>query len=146
MELLHGAVLHPYLTDLPTHRHGDTRGLKRPDEPRYFCCPLVVCPLLEIQRRLPKIHQGRRVHIDIEEAGAHFFGNQLLHFADLCFGTGRIFLRVDLAMVTLNEERQGVSFPEGRGEHDGHVLGGSLLGIGNLRAGDLQNERPRVAR
>ena len=42
-------------------------------------------------------------------------------------------------MVALNEERQGIAFPQCRRNHDRDVLGRTLLGVGNLGARNLQN-------
>jgi hypothetical protein len=55
-----------------------------------------------------------------------------------------VFLVVDLEVVALNEERTTIAFAHGGGEHHGDVLCRTLLGVGNLRAGDLENERARI--
>ena len=52
---------------------------------------------------------------------------------------------VHLAVVALDEEREGVALAERGGDHHRHVLGRPLLGIGDLRAGDLQDDGAGLA-
>ena len=54
--------------------------------------PLVVEPLLLLQRGLRQVHQRRGVHVDVVEPGPDLLGNELLHLADLASGVDWYFL------------------------------------------------------
>ena len=47
-------------------------------------------------------------------------------------------------MVTLDEERAGEPLTQRRRRHHGDVLGGPLISVGDLAAGDFTDDRARV--
>ncbi len=146
VQLLHGAVLHPHFADLGPDRDDHTLGLEPADEGGDFGGTLEVEALLRVERRLVEIHQRGGVNVDVVEAGAHLLGDQLLHLADLALGVGGVLLLIDLAMIALDEERQHVSLAQRGTDQHRHVLRGPLVGVGDLRARDLENDGSRPAR
>ena len=146
VQLLHGAVLHPDFTDLRPHRDGDSLRLESPDERGDLGRPVEIGPLLLVQGRLRQIHQGGGVHVDVVEARSDFLGDELLHLAHFTLGIGLVLLVVHLAVVALNEQREGVPLPQGRRDQHRDVLRGPLLGVRDLRPRDLQEDRARLAR
>ncbi len=72
------------------------------------------------------------------------FLDQCLERLQLGSGVGGVFLRVDLDVITLNEQRPGEPLAQRGGRHHGDVLGGPLVGVGDLAAGDLADDRPGV--
>jgi len=145
VQLLDGAVLHAHFADLGAHRDRDALRLQPPDEGGDLRRPLVVGALLLRQGGLLQVHQRGGVHVDVVEAGADLLGDQLLHLAHLALGVGLVLLVIDLAVVALNEEREGVALPQGGGDQHRDVLRRALIGVGDLGAGDLQDDGPGLA-
>src|SRR5205807_7313796 len=53
--------------------------------------------------------------------------------------------RVELEVVTLQEDRPAPTGPDRGSQDDGRVLRGSLVGVGHLALGDLEDHGARVA-
>ena len=69
--------------------------------------------------------------------------DQVLDRAQLGLRVGRVLLGVDLEVVALDEERAAPALLDGRGRHDGHVLGRALVGVADLGARDLADDARR---
>jgi hypothetical protein len=145
VQFLHGAVLHAHFTDFRADGDRYALGLLLSDESRDLGCTLVVEPLLLTQWGFRQVHQRRSIHVDIVEAGPHLFCDQLLDLSDLAFGIGLILLVVNLAVIALNEEWQRIALTQRGRYHHRHVFSGSLLGVGNFRSSDFQDDSARLA-
>jgi hypothetical protein len=144
-QLVHVRVLPTHLADFAADRDGHALRLALPDERGELRGQLVVRFLLLVQRALAEVHQRRGVDVDVEEARLDFLRDQLADGVRLLVAVGTaVFLRVDLHVVALDEQRPPEAFPKRGSQHDGRVLGRALLGVAHFRPGDLQDERTDV--
>ena len=111
------------------------------DRPQNVDADFIVEPLLFVQIRFREVDKRRRVHVDVVEASVDRLAGQGLHGLQLGLTVGGKLLRVDLEVIALNEYRTAEAFAKRGREHHGHILTGPLLGVSNLRAGDLEKER-----
>ena len=88
-----------------------------------------------------RVHQRGRVDVDVIKAGGDRLVRQRLHGLDFRGRIDRVLLDAHLKVVALNEHRPAEPFAQRGGEHAGDVLGGTLIGVRDLRARDLENER-----
>ena len=116
------------------------------DERRDLGAALEVVALLLLEGRPGEVHQRGGVHVDVVEARRDLLGDQLLDLAHLPLGVGGVLLGVDLAVVALDEEGEGVALAQRRADDDRHIFVGPLVGVGDLAAGDLEDDGPRPAR
>jgi hypothetical protein len=58
---------------------------------------------------------------------------------------GLVLLVIDLTVIALDEERESVALAERGADHDGDVLRRTLLGVRDLGACDLENDRAGLA-
>src|SRR6266478_6395421 len=144
LQLMHVAVLAADFADLRTDGNGDAVRLAVPDELRELGGALVVRPLLLVEIWLGEIDERGRIDVDVIEAGVQLLLDQRAQRLELRLGIGRVLLRVDLDMVALDEQRPRESLAQRRGRHHRDVLGGPLVGIGDLAPGDLADDRPGV--
>src|ERR1035437_10296742 len=143
-EFLHGGVLGAHLTDLAAERDVDAFRLQRAHVARDVHADLVVQPLLFGQRALRQVDERRRVDVDVVEAGVNVLGREQLHVADFPRGIGGELLCVDLEVIALDEDGSAKPLAQRRGEHPRHVLRGPLVGIRNLGARNLEDERAGI--
>src|SRR6266436_4744379 len=144
LQLVHVAVLAADFADLRTDGHGDVVRLAVPDELRELGGALVVRPLLLVEIGLGEIDERGRIDVDVVEAGVQLFLDQCAQRLELGRGIGRVLLGVDLDVVALDEQRPCESLAQRRGRHHRDVLGGPLVGVGDLAPGDLADDRSGV--
>ena len=92
-----------------------------------------------------EVDEGGGVDVDVVEAGVDRLADEVAHGVHLGLRVGGVLLGVDLEVVALDEERTAPALLDGRGGEDGDVLGGPLVGVADLGAGDLADERADVA-
>ncbi len=144
LQLVHVAILAADLADLRPHRHRDTFRLAIPDELRQLGGALVIRALLFVEVGLGKIHQRRRIDIDVIKPGVQLFLDQRAQRFQLGVRISRVLLRVHLDVVALDEQGSGESLAQRGGGHHRHVLGGPLVGVGDLAARDFADDRAGV--
>jgi len=144
LELVHVGVLAAHLADLRAHGHGHALGLAVPDEPGQVGGPLVIDALLRVERGLGEVDQGGGVDVDVVEPGVQLFFDERSYRLQLGLGVDGVFLGVHLDVVALDEQRPREALAQRRGGHYGDVLGGALLGVADLGAGDLADEGAHV--
>ena len=145
VELRHGRILEADLADFSSHRDRHPFRLTVPDEPGDLRGTLVVGALLLVECREGKIDQRRGIDVDVEEAGGDLLGDQLLDLAHFGLGIGLVLLGVDLAVIALNEEREVIPLAQRSTDHHRHILGRTLVGVGDLGACDLEEDRRAIA-
>ena len=146
VQLLDRAVLVAHLADLAAHGDRDALGLPLADEGRDLGAALEVVALLLLERGPGEVHQRGGVDVDVVEARRDLLGDQLLDLAHLALGVGGVLLGVHLAVVALDEQGEGVALAQRRADDDRHIFVGPLGGVGDLAAGDLEDDGPRPAR
>ena len=144
VEVLGRAVLLADLADLAAHGDRDPVGLAGADEPGQLGAQLEIELLLLVERRLGDVDQGRRVDVDVVEAGLDGLDDEVADGLELGLGVGGVLLGRGLEVVALDENRPAVAL-RGRGrQNGGNVFGGPLVGIADLGPGDLEDEGPGV--
>ncbi len=145
VQLVDVGVLAAHLANLAADRHGDALWLVLPDERREVGGEGYVDFLLLGQRRLRQIDERRGVDVDVVEAGRDFFLDQRAQGLELLVAFGAVvLLRVGLDVIALDEDRTTEPLAQRRPDHDRRVLVGTLFGVADLGARDLENERPGI--
>ena len=137
-------VLAAHLADLRAHGHRHAVGLAIPDEFRELGGTLVIDALLRVERLLGEVHQRGGVDIDVVEAGLQLLFHEQPHGLQLGIGVGGVLLGIHLNVVALDEQRPGEALAQCGSRHHGNILGGPLVGVSDLRAGDLADHRAHV--
>ncbi len=131
------------LTDLAADRDLHSLRLALADEFRQVRGVLVVGPLLLVAGRELQVDERGSVDVDVVELRGDGLVDerlQRLHLRSLPLGRGP-FLGAGLEVIALDEDRAAIALLDRSGEDAGGVLGGPLLGVADLRAGDLEDER-----
>jgi hypothetical protein len=103
-----------------------------------------ICCLLLDDRRLGDIHERRGIDVDIVETCSNGLSCQIPHRLDLRLGIRRISLRGKLEVVTLDENGPGPVLRDGGRQDIRRVLRRLLVGVTDLRSGDLEDECARI--
>ncbi len=140
-ELFDSRVLGADFADLPADRDVHAPGLQPSHCQRELDSLLVVRALLVLERGLREIHERRSIDVDVVKARRDRFARELFHAVYFGDGINGEFLGVDLEVIALDEDRPAKPLAQRGREHDGYVLRRTLIGIGDLRPGDLLNER-----
>src|SRR5439155_356430 len=77
--------------------------------------PLVVDALLRVERGLRQVYQGRRVDVDVVEAGVQLLIDERPYRLELGLGVDGVLLGVHLDVVALDEQRPREALPQLRG-------------------------------
>ena len=143
-QLLLGRILLADLADLAAHADRHIVGLQLADQGGELGRSPVVLALLLVDRRLGEVDEGGAVDVDVAIAGLDgrpAGGPDLLGHL---LRVGCVLGRIELVVVPLNEHRAAPATGNGRGENARGVLGRSLVRVGLLAAGELEDERADI--
>src|SRR5690606_29917267 len=104
-----------HLADLPADGDRHALGLEPTDERGELGGERVVRLLLFEKGGLREVDEGRGVDVDVVETGGDRLADEVTDGPDFGLGIDRVFLRVDLEVITLDEERTRPPFLECRG-------------------------------
>ncbi len=91
-----------------------------------------------------QVHQRRSVDVDVHETRIHRFPRQVENRLGLLLRILAKTAGVELEVIALDKDRSAPVLPQGgRGDHGG-VLRRTLLGVADLRAGNLENDRAGI--
>ena len=140
LELFRRAVLGADFSDFATDGDRHAGRLGGAHETGDIHTHVVVETLLFGERLLGEIDQRGCIDVDVVEAGGNRLGHERLdrvHFGDRI--DGELFV-VDLEVITLNEHWSAIAFAQCGGENHRHIFVGALIGVGDLRARNFENE------
>jgi hypothetical protein len=141
MQLVDVRVLAANFADLAAHRNGHSWRLDLADERGEVRRQGDVDLLLLGQRRLRQIDERRGIDVDVVEPGGDFLLDQRAQRLQFLVAIRAVeLLGVRLHVIALDEDRTAEPFAQRGGHHDRRVLVGTLLGVADFRAGDLEDE------
>ena len=138
VQLLHGRVALTDLADLAANGDGDPGRFPLPDELGEHGGQVRVELLLLGQRRQGDIDDGRGIDVDIEVAGRDRLAGQLAQGIQLALRVAGPVLGTDLVVVALDEDWPLMPLLDRRRQRVASVFTRSLLGVGHLGAGQLE--------
>ena len=96
---------------------------------------------------LLEVDQRRGVDVDVVEPGGDLLPDERPQRVELLVALGAVeLLGVGLDVVALDEDRAAEALAQRRGQHDRGVLVRALLGVADLGARDLEDERAGLER
>ena len=138
VQLLHGRVALSDLADLAADGDGDSGRLLLPDELGEHRGQVRVELLLLGQRRQGDVDDGRGIDVDIEIPGRDRLAGQVAQGIQLAVGVAGKILGADLIVVALDEDRSLMPLLDRGRQRVAGVFARSLLGVGHLGAGQLE--------
>ena len=145
-QLLFGRVALPHLADLASNRDGHALLLQVADQAGQLGRVAGVDPLLLANGGPRQVDEGAAVDVDVLESGAERLAGQVVQAGHLRIRISLPLSGVELEVVALQEDRPAPAGPDRRGQDDRGVLAGSLVGVGHLALGNLEDHAAGVAR
>ncbi len=137
-------VLLADLADLPTDADRQPGRLQLPDESGQLGGPLVVRPLLVVDRGAGEVDQGGAVDVDVPVADLDRLATGAPDLLGHLLRVGRVLPGIELVVIALDEDGAGPARGDRPGQDAGHVLDRPLEGVGLLAPGELQDDGPDV--
>jgi hypothetical protein len=115
-------------------------GLERAHVARQLDGRRVVRALLRVVVGLREVDERGRVHVDVVEAGVDRLDGELLDGVTSVTGSTAHFLAFTWKWSPWMNTGPAEALAQRGGDGHAHVLGRALLGVGDLRARDLEDE------
>ena len=93
-----------------------------------------------IESRLDQVDERGAVDVDVVETRRHRLVDEVPDGFGLSLGVSGEFLGRCLEVIALDEKGSPEALPDGAGQHGRNVFGGTLVGVADLRAGDLEDD------